>query len=383
VLDAVPVPLRGRAARAEGRPEGAAAEGPKAQPLDDHALATRLAYYLWSSTPDDELLRLAASGELAGDVKGQAQRLLGSPKASRLAEEFAVQWLQLRRLEQVQPDPARFPAFDERLRASMREETVRFFDAAVRENLPVLALIDAPFTFLDETLARHYGVAGVTGPEFRRVEAAALGPGRGGLLRMASVLTATSNPTRTSPVKRGKWVLEVLLDDPPPPPLPGTDSLRDEGTPLAAKTLRERMEQHRAKPECASCHVRMDPVGFALERYDAIGARRERDGDYPVDDTATLPGGKTAQGVDGLAAWLRGKDRLLARALARKLLIFATGRGPVAADDAALDALVEKLAPTGWRLQDLIIEITSLDAFQKRRAGKGDGEDAARTRRPL
>lgn len=358
------------------------ARGPKAQPLDDHSLATRLAYYLWSSTPDDELLRLAAEGELAGDVKGQAQRLLGSPKASRLAEEFAVQWLQLRRLDQAQPDPARFPGFDERLRASMREETVRFFDAAVRENLPVLALIDAPFTFLDEALARHYGVAGVTGPEFRRVEAAALGPGRGGVLRMASVLTATSNPTRTSPVKRGRWVLEVLLDDPPPPPLPGMDSLKDEGTPLAARTLRERMEQHRARPECASCHVRMDPVGFALERYDAVGARRERDGEFPVDDTATLPGGKTAQGVDGLAAWLRGKERLLARALARKLLIFATGRGPVAADDAALDALVERLAPTGWRLQDLIIGITSLDAFQKRRAGKGEGEDPARTRRP-
>jgi hypothetical protein len=248
----------------------------------------------------------------------------------------------------------------------MRDETVRFFEAVVREDLPVTTLVDADFTFLDARLARLYGVERPAGADgLVRVPAP---PHRGGLLGQASILTATSNPTRTSPVKRGRWVLEVLLDDPPGPPLPGLDSLRDQEV-AQGKTLRERLELHRADPRCASCHARMDPLGFGLERFDAIGGWRDQDAGKPIDDEGTLPGGVTFQGADGLRAYLRARPRDLARALARKLLIFAVGRGPIAADDAALDALVDGLAPD-YRVGDLVVGITRLDAFQRRRLGR-------------
>lgn len=332
--------------------------------LDEHALATRLAYFIWSSLPDDELMAAADNHTLRKDLEAQTKRLLADPRASRLTEQFAVQWLHLRRLDTFVADKKSFPAFDDHLRASARAETQRLFETVLRENRSVHDLVDPDFTFVDERLARLYGIPDVSGDELRRVPAPAE---RRGLLGQASVLMATSNPTRTSPVKRGRWVLEVLLDDPPPPPLPGVDSLKDKGTELEAKTLRERLEAHRAKKECAQCHAKMDALGFSLERFDAIGRLREKDGDQPVDDEGAYPGGEKIKGAQGLREWLSKRTPRLARALAKKLMIFALGRGPIAADDEALDALVDRCAPD-YRLQDLIVEVVKLDAFQQRRA---------------
>ncbi len=337
----------------------------RVQELSDHELATRLSYYLHVSLPDEALARRADAGQLREHLEAEARRLLADPKASRLVQQFAVQWLQLRRLDTATPDPQTFPGFDEALRAAMREETTRLFEAALRENRPVRELIDAPYTFVNERLARHYGIEGVRGEAFVRVDAPRR---RRGLLGHASVLTATSNPNRTSPVKRGRWVLDVLLDDPPGPPLPGMDSLKDEGD-VRGKTLRERLERHRADKACAGCHSRLDPLGFGLERFDGVGAWRDLDEGRPIDDKGALPGGPTFEGVEGLREYLSGRSRDLARALAKKLMIYALGRGPVAADEGALDALVDGLGPD-YRVADLVVGITRLDAFQKRRVGK-------------
>ena len=336
-----------------------------AEVLDEYALATRLSYFLWSSLPDEELRKEAEAGTLRAHLVTQTKRLIADPRASRLTEQFAVQWLHLRRLDGFFPDPATFPSFDESLRQAARSETEHLFEAILRENRSVKDLIDADFTFVNERLARHYGIEGITGPEMRRIPAP---PERRGLTAHASVLMATSNPTRTSPVKRGRWVLEVLLDDPPPPPLPGADSFKDQA--LTAKTLRERMEQHRAKKECSSCHARMDALGFSLERFDAIGSVRQKDGENPVDDRGALPDGTKLAGAEGLRTWLSTRTPRVARAVARKLLIFATGRGPIVADDEQLDRVVDSCSPD-YRLQDLIVAIVQLDAFQKRRVNGG------------
>ncbi|MCW8137879.1 MAG: DUF1592 domain-containing protein, partial [Planctomycetota bacterium] len=339
---------------------------PSPHPVTEHELAVRLAYYLWSGPPDERLRALADAGRLRAGLAGEVDRLLDDPRAARFVEQFVGQWLQLRRLADASPDPDRFP-WDEGLREAMRLESELLFEAVLREGRGALDLLDAPFTFVDERLARHYGLDGVAGPRLRRVAAP---PGRGGLLGHAGVLTVTSNPTRTSPVKRGKWVLEVLLDDPPPPPLPGMDSLDEAHDAARPLTLRERLERHRQDPACARCHLRMDPLGFGLERFDAVGAWREQDEGLPIDDTGALPGGLTFEGVDGLRGYLRGRSRDLARALAKKLMVYGLGRGPVAADEGALDALLDALGPDPG-LADLVVGVTRLDAFQKRRAAKG------------
>ncbi|MCO5165914.1 MAG: DUF1592 domain-containing protein [Planctomycetes bacterium] len=336
---------------------------PAPHDVSEHELAVRLSYYLWSGPPDERLLALAAAGRLRGELTAEVARLLDDPRSGRFVEQFVGQWLQLRRLAHASPDPDRFP-WDEALREAMRVESELLFEAVLREGRGVLDLVDAPFTFVDERLARHYGVEGVSGPRFRRVPAP---PGRGGLLGHAGVLTVTSNPTRTSPVKRGKWVLEVLLDDPPPPPLPGLDSLaeaHDEARPL---TLRERLERHRQDPACAQCHLRMDPLGFGLERFDAVGRWRDQDEGLPIDDRATL-GAAAFDGLPGLQAHLRRRGRAVVRALAGKLLVFALGRGPAPGDDAALDALIERAGPA-WRLRDVVAAIVDTPAFQRRRGG--------------
>jgi mono/diheme cytochrome c family protein len=333
--------------------------------LDQRALATRLSYFLWSSLPDDELMAAAEAGTLVQDLAKQTRRLLHDPKASRLTEQFAVQWLHLRRLDGFLPDGKTFPSFDEALRKAARTETEKLFDAVLRENRSVKDLIDPDFTFVNERLAKHYGIDGVEGKEFVRVAAP---PERRGLLGNASVLMATSNPTRTSPVKRGRWVLEVLLDDPPPPPIPGTDSLKDEGQPIAAKSLHARLEVHRSKKECAVCHAKMDPIGFALERFDAIGALRDKDGEEPIDDEGSMPGGgEKIAGAAGLRAYLAQRTGKIALALSKKLLVFGLGRGPIAADDEALARAVERCAPD-YKLEDMIVELVQLDAFKWRRA---------------
>ncbi len=267
--------------------------------LNDYELASRLSYFLWSSMPDDALFEHAGRSTLrtAGTLDSEIRRMLGDSKAHALAENFAGQWLQTRNLRTASPDPGRFPDFDDALRTAMFRETELFFEAVVREDRSVLDFLDAPFTFVNERLARHYGIAGVKGDKFRRV---AVPPERGGVLGQASMLTVTSNPTRTSPVKRGKWILENLLGAPPPPPPPGAGDLNESKEVADSQSLRKRMEQHRANPSCASCHERMDPLGFGLENFDATGAWRERDGKLAIDASGALPGGRAFRGPQEL-----------------------------------------------------------------------------------
>jgi hypothetical protein len=294
--------------------------------------------------------------------------MLRDVKANALVENFARQWLQLGNLDSVAPDPKLFPAFDDRLRRDMRRETEQFFEAIVREDRSVLDFLDARFTFLNERVARHYGIAGVTGEEFRRVELT--GSQRGGILTHASILTVTSNPTRTSPVKRGKWILENILGTPPPPPPPEVEEL-NESTEAALKgSLRQRMEQHRANPNCAVCHQRMDPLGFAFENYDAIGAWRTTDGKFAIDPSGTLPGGESFQGPAGLKVILKKRKDDFSRCLAEKMLTYALGRGLEHYDRCTVDAIGKALAQDNYRFSTLVLEITRSDPFQKRRGRK-------------
>jgi mono/diheme cytochrome c family protein len=272
--------------------------------LNDLELASRLSYFLWSSMPDDELLDLAIKGELrAGkNLDAQVARMLKDPKSKEFTENFAGQWLQTRNLKLASPDRGRFNAFDEPLRQAMAKEVELFFAAIVHDNRPISDFLHADYTFVNERLAKHYGIKDVKGDQFRRVTLT--DKTRGGVITMASTLTVTSNPTRTSPVKRGKWILEELLGTPPPPPPPNVADLPDDKKDVARGTIRQRLEKHRADPNCASCHSRMDPLGFALENYDAIGAWREQDGTFPVDASGVLPGGQKFVGPVELKAVL-------------------------------------------------------------------------------
>jgi hypothetical protein len=339
--------------------------GAVARPLDDFELASRLSYFLWSSMPDEELFAVARTGRLSEPdvLVAQARRMLRDARATALAQNFATQWLRIRDLqERATPDPARFAGVDQELLAAMEAETVLFFDAVLREERPIHDLLDADFTFVNERLASHYGLPGVRGAEMRRVR------GRGGVLDHASVLTATSNPTRTSPVKRGKWILEALLDAPPPAPPPGLDGLKDDGKAVDGLTLRQRFEQHRADPRCAVCHTRMDALGYGLERYDAVGRPRSTENGLPIDSSGTLPDGRAFDGPAELRAVLKA-DPAFPRALAKHLLAYALGRGVDDADEPALERCVKALGerPT---LRRLVEEIVTLDAFRMR---KGEG----------
>jgi hypothetical protein len=329
-------------------------------PLQGSALAVRLSYLLWSSMPDDELRAAAARGEL-GTVAGrraQLRRMLADPRAEALATDFAAQWLELRALVDRMPDPERF-ACDAALKASMRRETELLFAAVLREDLDVRTLVDADFTHVDARLAAFYGISGAFDESFTRV---ALPPElrtRGGVLGHASVLLVTSNPTRTSPVKRGKWVLENLLGQAPPPPPPGNDSFTDEAAAATPRGLREQLALHRQRAACAGCHVRMDALGFALERFDAIGRRRDGVEHGAIDDHGELPGGAVLDGLPGLKRALLA-DPALPRTIARKLFVHAVGRdlGPV--ERLRLDLAVDQLAATGKvtlaALLDLVVE---------------------------
>ncbi|MBK7644588.1 MAG: DUF1592 domain-containing protein [Planctomycetes bacterium] len=341
----------------------------KLRRLDGYELASRLSYFLWSSAPDAELGTLAANGKLGEDgvLEREVARMLEDPRSTELSRGFALQWLELEPLARVAPDPGRFPAFDENLRASMRAETIAFFDAVLREHRPISELVDADFSFVDERLARLYGIPGVRGPELRRVR---VDPARrGGLLGQASVLTVTSNPTRTSPVKRGKWILEVLLDSPPPPPPPGVGVLEDTTRALADATLRERLEMHRAKPECAVCHDRLDPLGLALENYDATGAWRESENGHPIDSSSVLPEGKRIQGRSGLVATLLEGDGF-ARSIARRALVYALGRELGADDERTLRELVRGLPGSKTTLADILIAVVKSEPFRTARVAE-------------
>jgi hypothetical protein len=334
--------------------------------LTDFELATRLSYFLWSSMPDEDLFRLAAVGKLsdARTLAAQVRRMLNDQKSRALGENFASQWLQTRALTEATRDPARFPSFDADLVAAMRTETELLFDHVVREDRAVTELLTADYTFANERLARHYGIAGVVGNDFRQVSLT--GTGRRGVLTHGSVLTVTSGPARTSPVKRGKWVLENLLGTPVATPPPGVDTLKKNRDGNAAN-IREQFEQHRSRSECASCHVPLDPLGFGLEEFDSVGARRDNDGGIPINSSGTLPDGRRFRGASELVTALADRPDDFARCLTRKLLTYGLGRSLVAADRAAIERIVRHAAKNGYRTSSLIIALVRNDLFQMRR----------------
>jgi Protein of unknown function (DUF1592)/Protein of unknown function (DUF1588)/Protein of unknown function (DUF1587)/Protein of unknown function (DUF1585)/Protein of unknown function (DUF1595)/Planctomycete cytochrome C len=330
-------------------------------PIGEYELASRLSYFLWSSMPDAELFDLAKQGKLRENLEPQVRRMLADPKSIAFVQNFSGQWLTTRKLAYVAPDPKEFPGFDDDLRSAMNRETELFFEAILRENRSILDLLDADFSFVNERLARHYGIEGVAGPEFRRVK---LPPNRGGVLTQASVLTLTSNPTRTSPVKRGKWVLDQILGTPPPPPPPDVPTLSDNKQ--LTGTLRQVMEQHRSNATCASCHQRMDPIGFAFENYDAVGAWRDKEGGVTIDPSGALPGGRAFQGPADLKTILRGKKEQFSRCLVEKVLTYALGRGLEYYDRCAVDEILEALRKDEDRFVTLIVGVAKSGPFLMR-----------------
>ena len=357
-------------------------ENPAARLVDPLQLASRLSYFLWSSMPDDQLLDLAAQGKLHERLDEQVLRMLADPRSDALVENFAFQWLQIKRLESFVPDAQRFPQFDPPLRAAMLRETELFFASILREDRSVLDLLRADYTFLNQRLAQHYGIPSsegqpITGEEFRRVSLAGNSL-RGGLLTQASILAVTSNPTRTSPVKRGRWVLEQILGAPPPPPPPNVPELSEEPDAVTAASLRERMEIHRRNPACASCHTKMDAIGFALENYDAVGAYREQDGEFAIDARGEFPDGTTFTGAAELRQILLGREEDFLRALTEKLLIYALGRGLEYYDRPTIDRIVSKAKIEEPKFSVLVREIVRSDPFLQRRGTPAEANQGAR-----
>jgi hypothetical protein len=334
--------------------------------LTDVEFASRLSYFLWSSMPDDELLRLAEANRLhlPAVLTAQVSRLIASPKSSAFSENFSGQWLETRSLDAVRRDAKRFPEWNSELREAMRTETRMFFDAVFRENRPISDFIDGHYTFVNERLAAHYGIPGVDGPDFRRVELST--DQRSGVFTQASVLTVSSYPTRTSVVLRGKFLLDNVLNAPPPPPPPDVPTL-DEASVGVERSLRAQMEAHRSVPLCASCHTKMDPLGFALENYDAIGRWRVMDGKFPVDAAGVFPNGRAFSGPAEMKTLLRDRLPEFTRGLAEKLLTYATGRGMESYDRLALQGLVRDTAAGGYRFQTLVQAIVKSAPFQQRR----------------
>lgn len=346
----------------------------KAQPgsahrISDVELASRLSFFLWSSIPDNELLALAERGRLKDSavLEQQVRRMLADPRSDAIISNFAGQWLQLRNIDTVQPDPVIFP-FDEALRRAFIRETELLFASIVREDRSLLDLLNADYTFLNERLAEHYGIPKIYGSEFRQV--AMSDPNRRGLLGHGSILTLTSYPNRTSVVQRGKWILENLLGTPPPPPPPDVPDLKpkSDGKLLS---LREQMEAHRANAVCAACHARMDPIGFALENYDGTGRWRTEDAGVPIDASGKLPDGTQFQGPAGLSRLLLEKYREdFVRTATEKLLTYALGRGVEYYDNPAVRAIMRQAARDGYRVSSLVLAVVKSTPFQIRRTSE-------------
>jgi hypothetical protein len=350
------------------RVESDAKEG--CHPIRGVELASRLSFFLWSSVPDDELLDLGASGKLSNPavLRQQVERMLDDPKSSALVSNFAGQWLYIRNLATVKPDPVIFPDWDESLRWSMQRETELFFESVVRENRSALDLLTANYTFLNDRLAKHYGIPGIYGSQFRRVVLD--DPNRGGLLGQASLLTVTSPPNRTSVVKRGKWVLENLLGAPPPPPPPDVPALDATTDAHKTLTLRAALELHRANPGCAGCHAVMDPIGFALENYNGIGAWRTKDGGSDIDASGKLPDGTKFSGPAGLKKTMStSKREEFAATVTEKLLTYALGRGLEYYDQPTVRAILRECNAGDYRMRDLIQAVAMSTPFQMRRSG--------------
>jgi hypothetical protein len=350
--------------RAERDPGGPAGR------ISDLELASRLSFFLWSSIPDDALIEVAARNALSApaELERQVKRMLADPRASALVDNFAAQWLFLRNVDAASPDPRVFPDFDEALRRAMRRETELFVHDVLANDRSVTELLTADYTFLNERLARHYGVAGVYGDQFRRVSIA--DTPRRGLLGHASLLTVTSYAHRTSPVLRGKWMLDNLLGAPPPPPPPDIPALQETNAKTGrALTMRQAMEQHRANPSCASCHGRMDPLGFALENYDAIGRWRTQAANTPIDASGSLPDGSRFNGARGLIDAILRRPDAFANTVTERLMTYATGRGIEYFDAPAIRAVRRDAAAQDYRFSAIVLGIVKSVPFQMRAAG--------------
>jgi hypothetical protein len=335
--------------------------------VGDFELASRLSFFLWSSAPDDQLLDVAARKKLSDPavLTEQVRRMLADQRASELVKNFAAQWLYLRDLRKVVPDPIVFSEFNDTLREAFERETELFLESQLREDRPLSELLTANYTFVNGRLAQFYGIPNVYGTHFRRV--ALTDPNRAGLLGQSSVLTVTSYATRTSPVQRGKYVLANILGTPPPPPPPDVPSL-EENAPNAPTTVRERMEQHRRNPACGSCHSRMDPIGFALEKFDGIGRWRATEGGKPIDATGKLPDGATFDGPAELRNVLAAHQADFVRTVSEKLLTYALGRGIGWYDMPAIRGILRSAGPSDYRWSAVILGIVRSTPLQMRKA---------------
>lgn len=335
--------------------------------LDAYELASRLSYFLWSSTPDPELLESARTGQLTqpAELERQTRRLLADPRSRSIVDNFASQWLQLRNLANISPNPRRFPKFTKELRSDMRRETEMLFETILREDRSIIEFLSADYSYVNQRLAEHYGIEGISGDEFRRVT---VNPDqRGGLLGQASILTVTSNPTRTSPVKRGKWILENLLAAPPPPAPAGVPPLKESTRrePIEL-TLKERMAQHRTDPACAACHQLMDPLGFGLENYDATGVWRTNDGFADVDSTGDLPDGRKFNGPKELRAILLERSDDFRRCFADRLLTYSLGRGLEYFDECTVQQITARGKSEGDKFSAYVLGIVTSTPFRQR-----------------
>ncbi len=345
-----------------------APENPGSHPITEFQLATRLSYFLWSTMPDDDLLRLANEGKLTANLDAQVRRMLKDPRSAALVENFGMQWLQLRRFATHQVDEDVFKDWRQSLRFSMLEETRLFLEEIVREDRSILDMLDGDFTYLDGRLGALYGIqppGGFQKNEFRRVSLA--GTPRGGLLTHGSILTVSSNPTRTSPVKRGKWVLEQILGDPPPPAPPNVPSIEDADRKELSGTFRQKMMQHRADPKCGNCHAKMDTIGFAMENFDGIGAWREKDEQGRPLEIGGKIAGLEIQNLGGLKTMLKSQRSKFAQCLTEKMLIYAIGRGLEYYDERTISNIVAALEKENWRFSALVVAIVKSEPFRLRR----------------
>lgn len=356
--------------RGGATPGGAAENG--TVPVDEFSLASRLSYFLWASAPDDELLQLAQKGELRKNLAPQIARMIGDWKGAALTDNFAGQWLQLRDVELVSPDRRRYPEFSSRLASSMKKETQLYFDHIYRNNRSVLEFLDSDYTFANEQLSRYYNLPQkAKGPEFEKVSLA--GTPRGGVLTQGSILTLTSHPNRTSPVKRGKFLLENILGTPPPPPPQNVPAFREDRSARVQGTLRQRFEAHRANPSCASCHAFLDPMGFAFENYDAIGRWRDHDNGQPVDVTGRLLTGQSFAGAEQLRKVLvQERKNEFTKCLVENLLTYALGRGLDYSDKLFVKQITSHAASNGYKFQDILTQVIESVPFQRMRAASSE-----------
>jgi len=353
--------------------------------LSDVELASRLSYFVWSSMPDDELLSLAEAGKLKDPavLDAQVKRMMTDSKAAAFADNFAGQWLEIRNLDSMKPDPQKFPAWNDELKESMRTETALFFQHILTENRPISEFIDAKYTFLNEYLAKYYGIPGVKGPDFRRVELTGdQAAQRGGVLTHGSVLTVSSYPSRTSPTIRGKYILNNILGTPPPPPPPDVPQL-DDSKVGSEVSLRSQLEEHRSNPVCASCHSKMDVLGFGLENYDTIGKWRTKDGKFPIDVGGTMPNGQSFKTAAEMRTVLMASLPQISRCMVEKVMTYALGRGMQTYDNRTIDQINRTLSSDGYHFQTMIYEVVRRLPFQSRRGEQVKPGQAVASQSPV